>query len=243
MENTEFRVSPSLTQQGELAKTFMAKVFSWMAIALFISGAIAWLFGNSALINEVVSIDPATNRVGLTALGWIALFAPLAFILVISFGIQRMSVPVLILLFIAYSALMGVSLSTLFLRYTSASIYGTFAIAGGMFGAMAILGYTTKTDLTSFGKIMMMGLIGIIIASIVNMFIGSSAFNYFISFIGVLVFTGLTAYDVQKLKNIGSGEQYGAETTDKLAIMGALNLYLDFVNLFLFLLNLFGDRK
>ncbi len=240
MENTEFRVSPSLTQQGELAKTFMAKVFSWMALALFLSGATAWLFGSSSSLMSLLY----TATEGRTLFGTIVMFAPFAFILLISFGFQRLSVPVLILSFIAYSILMGMSLSFIFMIYAGSSIASTFAIAGGMFGAMAILGYTTKTDLTGFGRIMMMGLIGIIIASVVNMFIGSSGMSYLISFIGVLVFTGLTAYDVQKLKNIGSGvAEYGAATTDKLAIMGALSLYLDFVNLFLFLLNLFGRRR
>jgi len=112
-----------------------------------------------------------------------------------------------------------------------------------MFGLMSVVGYTTKTDLTNFGSIMMMALVGIIIASLINMFLHSGTMDYIISFIGVLVFTGLTAYDVQKLKNIGSGVEFGTATTSKLVIMGALNLYLDFINLFLFLLRLFGDRK
>lgn len=149
----------------------------------------------------------------------------------------------MVLLFIAYSAIMGVSLSTIFLVYTASSIFTTFFITAGTFGVMAFLGYTTKTDLTKFGSILMMGLIGIIIASVVNMFMGSETTDYIISILGVLIFTGLTAYDVQKLKRIGSGVEYGTDETNKLAIMGALNLYLDFVNLFLFLLRFLGDRK
>jgi hypothetical protein len=138
---------------------------------------------------------------------------------------------------------MGASLSFILLIYTSASIFKTFVVTAAMFGIMSVVGYTTKTDLTKFGSLMFMGLIGIIIASVVNMFLQSGTFDYIISFIGVLVFTGLTAYDVQKLKRIGAGIQYGSEPAKKLVIMGALSLYLDFINLFLFLLRFLGDRK
>jgi len=148
-------------------------------------------------------------------------------------------------LFIAFSVLMGMSLSFILLVYTSASVYKTFAIASGMFGVMAVLGYTTKTDLTKFGSIMIMGLIGIMIAMLVNVFMQSSTMEYVISILGVLIFTGLTAYDVQKLKRIGAG--IGVQMADpnarKLSILGALTLYLDFINLFLFLLRFMGDRK
>jgi hypothetical protein len=149
------------------------------------------------------------------------------------------------LLFIAFSVLMGMSLSFVLLIYTAASVYKTFAVAAGMFGIMAVLGYTTKTDLTRFGSMMMMGVIGIMIAMLVNMFLKSSTMDYIISIIGVLVFTGLTAYDVQKLKRIGAGMtgEMGDANTRKLSIMGALTLYLDFINLFLFLLRFLGDRK
>ena len=138
---------------------------------------------------------------------------------------------------------MGMSLSSIFVIYTGSSIVSTFFITSATFTAMAILGYTTKTDLTKFGSILMMGVIGIIIASIVNMFMQSGMMELIISIAGVLIFTGLTAYDVQKLKRIGSGVEYGTDETNKLAIMGALNLYLDFINLFLFLLRFMGDRK
>ncbi len=138
---------------------------------------------------------------------------------------------------------MGASLSFVFLAYTGASIAKTFVITSAMFGFMALLGYTTKTDLTKFGSIMIMGLVGIIIASVVNMFMQSPMMDYIISFIGVLVFTGLTAYDVQKLKRIGAGVDTESESARKLTIYGALTLYLDFINLFLFLLRFFGNRK
>jgi FtsH-binding integral membrane protein len=176
-------------------------------------------------------------------LGYIVMFAPLIFVLVMSFSFNKLSSFALLALFVAYSAVMGISLSFIFLAYTAGSITSTFFITAGTFSAMAILGYTTKQDLTKFGYILIMGLIGIIIAMVVNMFLNSEIMDYIISCIGVLIFTGLTAYDVQKLKRIGSGAEYGTESTNKLAIMGALNLYLDFVNLFLFLLRLFGDRR
>ena len=134
-------------------------------------------------------------------------------------------------------------MSTIFIRYSLGSISSTFFITAGTFSIMAFLGYTTKTDLTKFGSILMMGVIGIIIAMVVNIFMQSEIMGYIISGIGVLIFTGLTAYDVQKLKRIGSGVEFGTDETNKLAIMGALNLYLDFINLFLFLLRFMGGRK
>jgi FtsH-binding integral membrane protein len=160
-----------------------------------------------------------------------------------SAGFQRLSASTMVLVFVLYSVLMGASLSFIFLAFTGASIAKTFVITSTMFGVMAVVGYTTKTDLSRFGSIMFMGLIGIIIASLVNMFMRSDTMDYIISFIGVLVFTGLTAYDVQKLKRIGAGAGVENETSRKLTIMGALTLYLDFINLFLFLLRFFGDRR
>jgi hypothetical protein len=154
-----------------------------------------------------------------------------------------MAASTMLLVFVLYSVLMGASLSFIFLAYTGASIAKTFVITSAMFGFMGFVGYTTKTDLSKFGSIMMMGLVGIIIASVVNMFMRSGTMDYIISFIGVLIFTGLTAYDVQKLKRIGAGISGENETTRKLTIMGALTLYLDFINLFLFLLRFFGNRN
>lgn len=150
---------------------------------------------------------------------------------------------VLTVLFVVYSFLMGMSLSFIFLVYTGSSIFVTFAVTAGTFGVMAIAGYTTKVDLSKFGSIMFMGLIGIIIASLVNMFMKSQMMDYIISIAGVLIFTGLTAWDVQKLKRIGSQVENGTESARKLVIMGALTLYLDFLNLFLFLLRLLGNRR
>ena len=151
------------------------------------------------------------------------------------------------MLFVAFSAVMGASLSYIFLIYTGASLAQVFLISAGTFGAMAFLGYTTSTDLTKMGSLLYMGLIGIILASVVNWFVGSSAMDYLISILGVLIFTGLTAYDTQKLKRIGAGVEYGdeasSEAASKLAILGATSLYLDFINLFLFMLRLMGNRR
>ncbi|OQX80980.1 MAG: hypothetical protein B6D61_01315 [Bacteroidetes bacterium 4484_249] len=224
----------------DLVKNFVASVFAWMGIALAITAFTAYYFASSE--NLIFSlINPETG--GMTILGWVVMLAPIGFVLAMSAGFQRFSVGTLTLLFGVFSILMGASLSFILLIYTSASIFKTFAVTAGMFGIMSFVGYTTKTDLTKFGSLMMMGLIGIIIASVVNMFMHSGTFDYIISFIGVLVFTGLTAYDVQKLKRIGAGIQYGSQPAKKLVIMGALSLYLDFINLFLFLLRFLGDRK
>ena len=157
-------------------------------------------------------------------------------------GLQKLSVKTLLAVFLIYSTLTGISLSTIFSVYTTSSIATTFFISSITFGIMALAGYTTKTDLTKMGSLLFMGLIGIIIASVVNIFLGNGMLDIIISIVGVLVFTGLTAYDVQKIKEIGMSVEHGSETGQKLMIMGALTLYLDFINLFLMLLRLFGNR-
>jgi len=240
MENNNFNYVQSSDQSASMSRTFVASVFSWMFAALAITTIVSYVFAHNI---ELISLLINPEVGGLTGLGWVVMLAPIGFVLAMSLGFNKFSYPVILFLFLLYSAVMGASLSFIFLIYTSGSIYGTFAAAAGMFGVMAVVGYTTKTDLTKFGSIMMMGLIGIIIASVINWFLQSEGLNYIISFIGVLVFVGLTAYDVQKLKRIGSGVEFGIESTSKLVIMGALNLYLDFINLFLFLLRLFGDRR
>ncbi len=223
-----------------VAKTFLSGVFMWMGLALSITALIAWLFASNP---SAMSMMYDAQNGGITILGWIVTLAPLGLVLLMSMRFQKMSASSLVLIFAVYSILMGMSLSFIFMLYTTASIAKTFVITAAMFGFMGVLGYTTKTDLSKFGSIMIMGLIGIIIASIVNMFMQSETFDYIISFIGVIVFTGLTAYDVQKLKRIGSSISMNSETARKATIMGALTLYLDFINLFLFLLRFFGDRK
>ena len=230
--------NPTPVESGKMSKTFLASVFSWMFFALSTTGIVAFLFGHNAALLQML----ITNT-GMTLLGYIVMFAPIGFVLLMSFGINKLSYPVLLLLFIAFSILMGMSLSFIFLAYTGASIASIFFVSAAMFGLMGVVGYTTSTDLTKFGTLMFMGLIGIIIASVINIFMKSSGMDYIISFLAVLIFTGLTAYDVQKLKKIGSTVQNGTDTAAKLAIFGALSLYLDFINLFLALLRLFGGRK
>jgi FtsH-binding integral membrane protein len=219
-----------------VSKSFVSNVFAYMSLALAISGALAYLFGTTDLIFSLV------NKSGMTMLGWIVMLAPFGFILAMNFGFNKMSFTTLLAVFLGYAAVMGISLSFIFLVYDLGIITKVFFITAGLFGAMAFIGYTTKTDLTKFGGILMMAVIGIVIASVVNMFMKSSQMDYIISCVGVLVFTGLTAYDVQKIKRIGAGVEFGTAEASKLALMGALSLYLDFVNLFMFLLRVFARR-
>ncbi len=236
--NQGYSSSGSSAQSASAA--FISQVFTYMAGALAITGVVAFLFGTNL---ELVSLLRNPETGGNTMLGWIVMFAPLAFILLMGTMMKRLSAPMMLLAFAAYSVLMGMSMSYIFLMYTQAAISTTFFITAGTFGVMAFVGYTTKTDLTKFGSLLMMALVGIIIASVVNFFIGSSGLNYIISVLGVLIFTGLTAYDTQKLKEIGAQVGTGTQEASKMAMWGALSLYLDFINLFLFLLRLFGGRS
>ncbi|HRU60273.1 MAG TPA: Bax inhibitor-1/YccA family protein [Bacteroidia bacterium] len=231
---------PAAPASQAVSRSFISGVFSWMGIALAISAITAYVFGTDA---SYMSYLINTERGGLSVLGYIVMFAPIGLVLLMGFGINRLSVPALTGVFLVYSVLMGMSLSFIFLAYTQSVIYQVFFISAAMFGVMALLGYTTKTDLTKLGSLLFMALIGIVIASLVNMFLRSPGFSYVISFIAVIVFTGLTAYDVQKLKQIGTQTEAGSEATAKLSIMGALTLYLDFINLFLALLRIFGGRR
>ncbi len=234
-----FDVTRQQADSLTFSRTFLSNVFSWMFLGLLSTAGTAYIFsGSEALMSLLVS------ETGMTGLGWVVMLAPLGFVLLMSFGFNRLSSLAMIILFMVYAVLMGMSLSFIFLAYSLGSIASTFAITAGMFGSMALLGYTTKTDLTKFGSILIMALVGIVIASFVNLLLlKSSMFDYVISLLGVLIFTGLTAYDVQKLKRIGSGMEEGLESTRKLVIMGALTLYLDFINLFLFLLRFLGNRR
>ena len=222
-------------------RSFIANVFLLMFVALGVSALFAWQFSiNNQLISYLMT------PTGLTGLGKITLFAPLGFVLIMSFGFQRLSSAALMALFMAYAIINGISFSFILLAFTPGSVLGCFLSASAMFGVMAFMGYTTDKDLTKFGRILMMGVIGVLIAMVINYFLHSSQLDYIISIIGVMVFTALTAYDVQKLKRIGEGLEYesvSANDTKKMSILGALNLYLDFINIFLFLLRLFGDRR
>ena len=212
METNNFNYVQSEQETAALSKTFMASVFSWMSAALIITGIVAYYFGTDVqLISMLRTVDPITGRYSHTILGFVVMFSPLALILVMGVGFRKLAYPVMLFLYLLFSMLMGASMSYIFLRYTDSSIMSVFFASSGMFGVMAFVGYTTNTDLTKFGSILMMALVGMIIASVINWFMQSESMSYIISFIGVLVFTGLTAYDVQKLKRIGAGLEYGTE--------------------------------
>ncbi len=214
-------------------RKYMLGVYNYMTAGVAITGLMAY----------AVSTQPALMQAIFgTGLSFAVMLAPLAFVLVLNFGINRMSAGTVQLVFWAFASVMGVSLSTIFIAYTDASIVRVFFITSAAFAGLSLYGYTTKRDLSGFGSFLVMGLIGIIIASIVNIFLESSALQFTISVIGVLVFAGLTAYDTQRIKS-----QYyegdAAETMTKKSVMGALSLYLSFINMFLMLMHLFGNRE
>lgn len=229
----------SYSGDAVMTKNFISNVFSWMGIAMAITAVTAYFFANDASLMSILISETG----GMSIMGWVVMLAPFGIVMWMGMGFQRMSYGTLVAVFGAYSILMGMSLSFILLIYTAASVFQTFLTASIMFVVMAVVGYTTKTDLTKFGSLLFMALIGLIIASVINMFLGSSTMDYIISFVGVLIFTGLIAFDVQKLKKIGSGLMYQNQDANKLAVMGALTLYLDFINLFLFLLRFMGNRK
>ena len=211
-------------------------VYLWMTLALVITGFVAMYVAKSyALISMI-----AQNSI----MFWGILIAELGLVMYMSARINRISFTTATLLFIAYSVLNGVTMSILFMVYTLSSIATTFFVTAGTFGAMALFGYVTKKDLTRIGSLCIMGVIGLIIASVVNLFLQNSMMDMIISYVGVLLFVGLTAYDSQKIKQLLGGDDIEVnETTQKIALMGALTLYLDFINLFIYLLRILGDRK
>lgn len=228
-------------------RAHMLRIYNWMTSGLLLTGIVAYAVAHTGLADLFYQVVRTPRGLGVapTGLGYLAMFAPLAFVMVLSFGVNRLSRTASQALFWAFAAVMGVSLANIFVVYTGASIAGVFFITAGTFAAMSAWGYTTNTDLSRFGSFLMMGLIGIVIASLVNLFIGSSAFQFAISVVGVLVFVGLTAYDTQRIK--GDYVQYAyAEGTDEAAkrsVYDALSLYLNFINLFTLLLSLFGGRN
>jgi uncharacterized protein len=245
---TKSSASEAIIDQG--LRAYMLKVYNYMASGVLLTGIISLIvFKFSGGMN--ITLGP-TGFTGLTnpfgellfnsGFKWLVMLAPLGIVIYLSFGIAKMSASKAQSIFWVFAALMGASLASIFIVYTQMSIARVFFITSGTFGAMSIYGYTTKRDLTKLGSFLMMGLFGIIIASVVNMFLKSSMMHFVISILGVLIFVGLTAYDTQKIKNMylvsDSGELMG-----KKAVMGALTLYLDFINLFIMLLRLFGQRR
>lgn len=213
-------------------RAYMQRVYGYMAGGLVLTGIVAYAAVVSGLYQAIAG----------TLLIYVVIFAPLAFVLALSFGVERMSAATARTLFWVYAAVMGLSLGGIFLVYTGTSIARVFFITAATFGAMSLWGYTTRTDLSGFGSFLMMGLIGIIIASVVNIFLGSNTLQFVVSIIGVIVFVGLTAYDTQRIKLMYL-QSDATEVAEKKAVLGALALYLDFINLFMMLMQLFGQRR
>lgn len=229
-----FSTDPEAQFAAESAaqSSFMSTVFSWMVAGLMVTGFTAYYAAASELYLSLM------QGMGF----WLVTLAPFAFLLVMNFGIQRLSVMALAGCFLAFAGTMGLSLGGIFFIYSLGSLIQVFAIAAGTFAIMAIAGYTTKVDLSKMGSILFMGLLGIILASVVNWWMKSTMLEFVVSAGGVLIFTGLVAYDTQRLKRIAAGIEYGSVSPTKLALLGATSLYLDFLNLFLFLLRLLGRR-
>lgn len=213
----------------------MRKVYLWMTLALAITGFTAYYVAHS----ETLLMAIFTNQI----VFWMLIIAELGLVIGLSAAINRLSLTMATLMFVLYSVVNGATMSFIFLAYTASSITNVFLITAGTFAAMALFGYFTKTDLTSLGKYLMMGLIGIIIATIVNIFTKSSGLTIILNYLGVLVFVGLTAYDAQKIKQMLLTAPDANEDSQKIALLGALSLYLDFINLFIYLLRLFGKRE
>ena len=221
-------------------RSYMLKVYNFMAGGLCLTGLSAWIIANTSLLRVFFEITP--QGASLSGIGWLALIAPLIMVFAFSWVVSSGTSKQVQLMFWGYAVLMGVSLTPAFLLYTQSSLVRVFLITAGAFGGLSLYGYTTKKDLSGMGSFLIMGLFGLIIASIVNIFVKSSGFDWALSFIGVGIFAGLTAFDSQKIRMIYSSSDSDEMLTKK-ALMGALSLYLDFINLFLYLLRFMGDRK
>jgi uncharacterized protein len=225
-------------------RAYMIRVYNYMASGVALTGVVAWLTFSAAVVQTSAGLQLTTfgQAIFQSPLLWVLVLAPLALVFVLSFGISRLQPTTALMLFFVYAGLLGLSLASIFLVYTGASVTRVFFISAATFGALSLYGYTTQRDLTGVGSFMFMGLIGIIIASLVNIFLKSTGLDWAISIIGVVVFAGLTAYDTQRIKEMYNVMDDGTVAGRK-AVMGALSLYLDFINLFLMLLRLMGDRR
>jgi len=222
-------------------RQYMLRVYNYMASGLFLSGLVALLVANTSLQNLFFQVNEA-GRLGYTGLGYVGVFAPLGLILAMSFGAHRMKTATLQACYWAFVTLMGVGLSVILLRYTGVSVVRVLLITAASFGALSLFGYTTKKNLTGFGTFLFIGLIGLVIASVVQMFVASAAMHFVISVAGVFIFAGLTAWDTQRIK----GEYLairGSTAETPSAVMGAVSLYLNFVNLFQFLMSFMGQSR
>lgn len=250
MDMNELQHKPSVEIVGRSSanvdmglRNYMIKVFNYMGVGLILTAAVAWLVANTSLITLFYNFNQQTNQVSMSVLGWIVAFSPLIMIFAFNHVVQHKSLGAVQSMFWLFSALMGASLASVFLLYTAASMTRVFLITAATFGAMSLYGYTTKRDLTKLGSFLFMGLIGLIIASIVNIFMQSPAIYWALSYIGVAIFVGLTAFDAQKIKESYYAVRGSDEFAGKMAVSGALSLYLDFINLFMFLLRIMGDRR
>lgn len=228
------------TYVDEGLRQYMLKVYNYMTGGLCLTALAAYLVANTSLIRLFFTITP--QGATMSGLGWLFLFAPLIMTFAFGWVVQRGTLPQVKAMFWGFSAVMGISLTPILLAYTGASVARVFLITAAMFGGMSLYGYTTKKDLSGMGSFLIMGVWGLIIASLVNLFFQSPGLSYAVSVIGVLIFTGLAAYDTQAVRQIYYGSD-NEDTIGRKAIVGALNLYLDFINMFIYLLRLMGDRR
>lgn len=238
MDFSNFNYQSVTAREERAAVAFpalMRKVYVWMSMALVITGLTAWLVAHNYTLLNLIYGNSATI--------WILFIAELGLVFTLSAAINKLSLPVATLMFVVYSVLNGAVFSSIFLVYTMSSIATVFFITAGTFAAMSVFGYVTKKDLSSMGKLLMMALIGLIIATVVNLFMKSSGLDMIISYAGVLIFVGLTAWDTQKIKQMCLQAPDTGESMQKLALLGALSLYLDFINLFIYLLRILGNRN
>ncbi|GAB5416413.1 MAG: Bax inhibitor-1/YccA family protein [Crocinitomicaceae bacterium] len=243
MSNLDSMFTSGGEYSKEITRDFFKNVYLYMFSALAISGIIAYLAGTPEFIFEhFISYNAANNTMSPNMLFWVVSLAPLGLGLIIQMAYRRLSLGVLLFLFLAYAVLMGLSLSVIMITYSIGTIAVTFFSTAAAFGAMAVIGYTTKTDLTKFGSLLYMAFIGIFFASIINIWVGSEMMDFVIAIIGVFVFTGLTAYFMQKLKNTAQDPMLDGVERDKLALVGGLILYILFINLFMSLLRLMGGN-
>ena len=242
LENKNIANIGSRTAIDEGLRQYMIKVYNYMSGGLCITALVAYLIANTSIIRMFFEVSPAGQVMGMSGLGWLTLIAP--FIMIFAFGwvLVKGTLAQVQGVFWGFSALMGASLAPVILMYTGASVTRIFLITAAMFGGMSLYGYTTKKDLTGMGSFMIMAVWGIVIASIVNIFMKSSGLYFAISFISVIAFTGLTAYDTQRIRQLYL-EANGSDTAGRKAIAGALSLYMDFINIFIALLNLMGERR
>ena len=238
MEYSNYEVLDGSKSTAELSRSFFANVYKFMFIALAVSGLVSWYSAYSGWYFDLV----VNSEGGMNPMGYVLMFAPLILVIALQARINKMSYSMALFMFLAYAVLLGISLSFIFLVYTSGSIALTFFVTAGAFGSMALLGYFTKTDLSKMGSLLYMLFIGMFIAGLANILMGSEMISYVISFMGLFVFTGLTAWEMQRLKSIASEPSLQGENRKKAELIGGLTLYILFINLFMSILRFVGDR-